>query len=245
MANEWARTIDGWMLFQRASLETLLTNDTSYLSPALAGHYGIAHSFTSPWEPVQQVTSQRAGVLTMGAFLTHFASPPQRGIELVERLTCARPPPAPPIPVSVWSDPQRLSAKEIITTQYGDANPPCRACHGLYVGYAIALDRYDSLGRYREQIAGAPIDTSYSLATATPAPLPRIVEEFSFSNSYELGKALSASRGVRACLAEKLAESAGLRALNASELECVLTDFEHSGTSFWTLTAALSPLLGE
>ncbi len=225
------------------TLTALLTDDATVVNRDLADFYGIEHSFASEWEAVKLPTSDRAGMLTMGAFLRRLPSPPQRGVFLVQKLTCSAPPPAPPPGLhSVWSTPQQEPAKQTILENYGDAQPACNACHSVYTAYAIALDRYDEIGRYRTSIGKTAIDTSYSLYTLAPAPLSASeMNRIDFDNVHELAEGLSKSRDVRACIVQQLASRLRARALSADEMDCVLTQLEAKGDNLLSLIAILSP----
>ena len=238
MAVETKLAIAHWIGDEHATLSALLTDDTVFLDDNLAAHYGISHAFTQQWEAVPQPASERAGILTLGPFLARFPSAPRRAVQLVQSLGCSQAPPAPPVPVSVWDDPGHPSAKDIVTEQYGDTtSPTCKACHQIYVGYGIALDRYDAVGRYRSTLGGKPIDTSYSLYLG----YDQDGEQVDFASPQELGNALSRARSVRSCLVRKFAESLGAREMTDPELSCVLEKFDASQGSFWSLFADLSP----
>ncbi|MCA9539184.1 MAG: DUF1592 domain-containing protein, partial [Myxococcales bacterium] len=86
------------IVFDRAgSVAALLTDATSFVTPALATLYGLE----APAVPVARVAlppEQRAGLLTRAGFLAahgHFEhpSPVLRGVFVLERLLCAAPPP--------------------------------------------------------------------------------------------------------------------------------------------------------
>jgi hypothetical protein len=40
---------------------------------------------------------------------------------------------------------------------------PCSGCHAGFDAFGLLLEKYDPLGRYRDQIEGVPIDTATSL----------------------------------------------------------------------------------
>ncbi len=242
MDDELYRFLERWTIDGQATLAALLTDDEAFVSPELAAHYGITP--TPPlWEPVHQPTADRAGVLTLGAFLTRFSSPMARGMQLVEGLGCVTIPP-PPLGSTVWVDPARPSAKAVVDSQYGQ-EPICVTCHQYYVGYGVALDKYDELGRYRDAFAGQPIDTSYYLAipSANPDAPEATTTRLEFDNPQELGQALSHAPGVRACMVKKLNQVLGGRELSQSELDCVLAqlELENRQASLWSLLAVLSP----
>jgi hypothetical protein len=237
MEGEFERVTNLWLIGGQARLGWLFTDNRAFANPELAAHYGIAHSAHADFEAIPQPAPERAGILTLGAFLTRYPSAPSRGVHLAEALACQVVPPPPPIFDSVWTEPQTKSAKDTVVASYADDQVVCKTCHQLYVGYAVALDRYDTLGRYRETLANAPIDTSYYLAA--PNSDGRATVEF--ANPLELGSAIASMPAVRACFVQKLEEYLGASALTDAELSCVLQDFDRRSSNLWSLLAILSP----
>lgn len=119
----------------------------------------------------------------------------------------------------------------------------CKSCHRVYIGYAIALDRYDKLGRYRETLDGVPIDTSYALAMPTfePQPAENDGQDLPFATPPELGRALSQASGVRACLIKNLNRQLGGTELTDSELGCILEGLQAKQGNFDSVLAMLAP----
>jgi hypothetical protein len=245
MEGELERVLDDWLMGQGATLESLLTSNTTYLNPELAAHYGLLHTPSQDWEPVTEPAEQRGGLLTLGAFLTRFSSPPARAMHLAQALACTTVPPPPGLD-SVWAKPSRPPAKDVVAVSYADDQAVCWACHQYYVGFAIALDRYDELGRYRDTLAGKPIDTSYRLAnytsSALAAPQGEARDQYiEFATVHDLGQALSHNTAVRGCLAQQLNTLLGSADLSETELGCVLRKFDEKDASFLSLLAILAP----
>jgi len=166
-------------------------------------------------------------------------------MHLAQALACVAVPP-PPALESVWAKPDRPSAKDIVSSSYGDDQVVCWTCHQYYVGYAVALDRYDELGRYRETLAAKPIDTSYRLINYVggsdllpPGADPNPYLEF--GTIQELGQALSGNEAVRGCLVRQLNRFLGAPDLSDAELGCVLGKLGEKNASFLSLLAILAP----
>lgn len=242
MDSELDRALNHWMFDSQATLAALFTDDTVFANHELADHYGIAHAPGDDWQVTHSPTAERAGILTGGTFLTRFPAPMARATHLLEALSCTTIPP-PPFPDSVWDDPARVSTREIVETTYG-REAICVQCHRYYVGFGIALDKYDELGRYRETFAGQPIDTSYFLSTPDVAAVQTdAATELEFKNPQELGLGLSQAPGVRACMVQQLNEFLGGRELSESELACVVGELDRDDrqASLWSLMAVLAP----
>jgi hypothetical protein len=236
MDEEFELAISQWMLDENATLEGLLTCDTAFVSAALAAHYGI------PLEPAQRFEAARLqadtqmGLATRGAFLGRYPRPPDRALQLAEALRCTTIPPLPLSTPSLWDDPDRKPAKQLIQMTYGDEQVTCASCHQFYVGYGIALDGYDELGRYRPTRNGYTVDTSYFVSVDPGSNVD-------FSSPRDLGRALSKASTVRKCLVESFVARIGLDGLSEEELGCVLSAFDERGASFSSLLAILTPRL--
>lgn len=231
-----------WMLGQHGSLEALLTSSTTWANDELAEHYGVARPASGTWEVIELPPERRGGLMTLGALLARLPSPPNRAMHLTDALACTTVPP-PPVLESMWNREPKQTAKSIVVQAYGDDQVSCKACHRYYIGYAIALDRYDELGRYRETLNGVPIDTSYALAMPTfePQPAENDGQDLPFATPSELGRALSQASGVRACLIKKLNQQLGGPELTDSELGCVLQGLQARQGNFDSVLAMLSP----
>lgn len=197
----------------------------------------------APPEALGAPPEQLAGIMTLGAFLARVPSPPARALYLAETLGCTPVPPPPPIMMSTWDSQPKQPAKNVVLGQYGDDQTPCVACHTHYIGYAIALDRYDELGRYRESLNGQAIDTGYSLTMPAfyPHPAANDGQRVEFATPSELGRALSEAGGVRACLVRKLNETLSGSALTDEEVGCLLDDWAAANNDFVALLALLAP----
>jgi hypothetical protein len=225
LEEQLARFADYWMLEQYGSFEVLLAG--------------------SPPELAMPPAEQRAGFMTLGAFLARVSSPPQRAMYLTEVLACAVVPPPPQLLESVWDDEPRQTAKSIVQQFYANEQVACAACHSVYIGHAIALDRYDELGRYRESLDGFAIDTSYGLIMPTfePRPAANDGQVMPFAAPAELGRALSRSSGVRACLIRRLNRQLGGAEPTDRELRCVLGKLDAAQGNFRSVLSILAPRL--
>lgn len=240
MNSELERVINHWLIGNQATLTALFSDGTSFLNGELANHYGLTLTGSNDWQVLEQDTPERAGVLTLGRFLTSYPSPPSRATRLAAALECTIVPPPPDL-ASVWANPERPPAKQVVTQAYGEDQAACRTCHRFYIGFGIALDRYDALGRYRDTLDGTPIDTSYQLTLGHAFADDSDTLQVDFANPRELGLALAAAPKVQACFAQKMNESLGGRELSDPELRCVVDYVNQRQTSLWSLLAALAP----
>ena len=147
--------------------------------------------------PVQLPPDQRAGILTLGAVLAGRAhpvhpSPVLRGLFVLERLGCqpmGQPPPGaigqaePDVTDLPGTNRGRLEA---LTGQ-----APCSGCHDPINAAGFAFERYDSLGGWRDEDGGEPVDARGSFELGGQA-----VE---FDGAVELAGQLAEHRAVQDC----------------------------------------------
>jgi hypothetical protein len=161
-------------------LTGLLTSKKTSINTTLAAFYGI----TLPTTPADEATfvpvdlpATRAGLLTQAGFLASNSRPDvpsvvARGLVVNAALLCAS---NPPFPTDAGTLDKIAAAKTQLATatsreqaEYRTTTSPCLACHLNFDAYGLALDNYDSIGRYRTvDPEGRPIDPSVTLpATA-------------------------------------------------------------------------------
>jgi hypothetical protein len=110
----------------------------------------------------------RAGLLTLGAFLTMNAhetrtSPTARGKYVRERVLCATVPPPPP-DVDTQIEPpgtEPMTLREQLEEHR--KNPACAGCHSFIDPPGFLFEHFDSVGAIRDNDNGLPIDSSGDL----------------------------------------------------------------------------------
>jgi hypothetical protein len=149
-----------------------------------------------PMYAMTHAPSERAGLLTLAAFLHGHAgpiqpSPVRRGAFVLSRLLCT-PPAAPPDDIPPLTD--TASADPITNRErYAEHtnNPNCQTCHAAMDAIGFTFEGYDSLGALRALDAGQPIDSSGALiGTDVDGPL---------ADALDLSFALASSRKVHDC----------------------------------------------
>lgn len=123
----------------------------TYITPALAQHYGMPAIATPQW--VTYPAGRGGGVLTHGSFLSLGAkfgdtSPTVRGAEIFHRLTCGH---LGTIPANVDTDrppglptdckPQRYTMRD---------TPGCDGCHGITDNIGFGLENFGVSGQWRD-----------------------------------------------------------------------------------------------
>lgn len=229
MQAETAALLDRVILDERLPWTELLLANETYLTPALAEHYGLpAPDGAEGWVPYGD--SGRQGLLSQGSFLSAVAkfddtSPTQRGLLIRTRLFCQsidRPPPELMVdtdnpPMSPDPDACKLEKYDMWKTD------GCKMCHALMEPVGFGLENYDMAGRYREHEPDrpdCPIDGEGSLEGIG-----------SFSGPAELSDLIVASGDVDACIAEQLYRfAAGRHALQTNDRNLIARLVEEAST---------------
>ncbi len=202
-----------------ARLKTLLTSNRTYVAPSYAWLYGIEpsalegdgmkwklatranyddfeESSNATYFPVDLDPSRRAGVLTHIGWLHSHANPRQpspvhRGVFVLNRLLCKEltvPTDVPALETTNAGKTPRTNRDRYATHT---EQPACRSCHESIDGVGFAFEGYDSLGHWREEDNGYPVDTSGALVgTDQDGPV---------ANAVELMHKLGDSRTVHDC----------------------------------------------
>jgi hypothetical protein len=169
----------------RASALDLLAPRYALLNDRLASHYGLEPVRGGDLRKVSlPADTLRGGLLSHASLLTMNSDgvdshPIRRGVWVVDRLLGRPPPPPPPnIPDLDETDPdlRGLSLKQRIEKHREPGS--CRDCHQRFDPYGIALENFDAIGRWREQVrvrhdgkdTFSPVD---SVVTMTPGTTVR------------------------------------------------------------------------
>lgn len=205
MLREVERFVDHAMFERDGSLAGLLTSPTSFVDETLAAHYGVpldpvAPADASGLRPVELAAQERAGILTLaGTMMRHArsndSSPVHRGKLVRERLLCQVPPPPPP---GIVVQPPPVDPEKTARERYAAHSElqPCAGCHVLMDPIGFGFERFDGIGRYRDQENGQPIDVHGEILYSEGT-------DGAFEGTLQLAQALANSQEVRACYASK------------------------------------------
>lgn len=178
------------------TLETLFSATTLPMNKTLAPLYGVANVADSQFVPTKVDASQRSGLLTLAAFLATHASeaesdPVRRGAEVLKRVLCQAPPPA-PMDLQI---PELTPPKEGQTTRQRFAQHsenPCAVCHKIMDPVGFAFENYDAFGAFRTMDHGKPVDASGSIEVGDKV--------LKFKNAIELSSQLWKTKEVQDCV---------------------------------------------
>jgi hypothetical protein len=162
------------ILLKNLSLLNLLDSKYTIGTSTLAKHFGVKLPLNQratkqpQWVELPE-GSHRGGLLGMPAVLAvssypYRTSPVLRGTWILEAILGTPPPPPPPNVPALEESHDGAAPKSVRErlTQHR-ANPTCAGCHSRIDPLGFALDNYDVLGRWRDQDAGKPVDTSGQL----------------------------------------------------------------------------------
>jgi mono/diheme cytochrome c family protein len=151
----------------------LMTADYTFVNERLARHYGMANIYGSRFRRVQVKDEARRGLLGQGSILSvtshaERTSPVVRGKWILDNILGAPvPPPPPDIPQlkeNVEGEKPRTMREQMAEHR---ANPVCASCHKVMDPIGFALENFDTVGAWRTEDAGVPIDASGQLADGT------------------------------------------------------------------------------
>jgi hypothetical protein len=151
----------------------LMTADYTFVNERLARHYGMPNIYGSRFRRVNVKDDARRGLLGHGSILAvtshaERTSPVVRGKWILDNILGAPvPPPPPDIPQlkeNVEGEKPRTMREQMAEHR---ANPVCASCHKVMDPIGFALENFDTVGAWRTEDAGVPIDASGELGDGT------------------------------------------------------------------------------
>ena len=154
------------VLLEDRSIGDLLTANHTFLNERLARHYGISSVLGPQFRRVTLDDARRWGLLGKGAVLLRTSygdrtSPVLRGAWVLGKLMGTPPTPPPPDVETDLSTPKGEAPKTLrARLERHRSNPSCGQCHGVIDPIGLAMENFDSIGRWRDRDieAKAPID---------------------------------------------------------------------------------------
>lgn len=192
LRDETNKLVDRIVFEQNAEWLALFTANESYITPALATHYGLPVTGTG-W-----TSTNRGGVLAHGTFLSMGAkfgdtSPTVRGTEIYHRLTCEE---LGTIPATIDVDTPPGSPTDCKPQRYSMRNiAGCDYCHGIVDNIGFGLENFGVAGVWRTTEPNNPqcaIDAAGSWNGAA------------YTGPQQLGELIAADPRVSACATKQL-----------------------------------------
>ncbi len=198
-----------------ASFDALFTSAVAYPGPQLANIYNVP--MPEQGQPANMQGRERYGVLTQPAVLSVLAhrdrtSPVHRGIMVRQNFFCQElAPPPPGVSDSLPRPSAEQTEEDVLRTHRED--PACAGCHNLIDPLGFAFERYDAVGRLRDNVnsTGDIIQTDVDRTIAGMA---------------DLVQALRESDQVRRCYANQWSSFVLGRKLDETHEACALQTME-------------------
>jgi hypothetical protein len=207
------KTVVDLLVAKNGDYRDIFTSRDTFMTRTLAMVYQVPYLSNEKWAPYRfGDDSARAGVLTQISFLALFShpavsSPTKRGVALNEIFLC-QPTPQPPGNVDFTAiNPEGPNKTMTVRMRLEEhvSNPVCAGCHSLVDPTGVALERFDTLGQYRELDGGQKIDVRSEIAGK------------SFEGAVGLGKVLHDDPRTSSCVARNLYAAGTGRAVPASD----------------------------
>ncbi len=170
---EEARLFFSAIVREDRSAFELVDSTFTYLNEELAAHYGIAGVKGTAMRRVILTTPRRGGILTLGSTLVTTSyplrtSPVNRGKFVLDEVL-GDPPPPPPAAVGFLPADEHqsdgLTPRQRLERHRADPN--CASCHARMDPLGFALENYDCVGAWRDDLGGAKVDSLGQLPDGT------------------------------------------------------------------------------
>ena len=155
------------MLRHNESVLNFIHADYMMADERLAVHCGLPDVRGNSFRRVAlNENHHRGGLLTQSGLMAMNSNgadshPLKRGVWLLKSVLNDPPPPPPAaVPIIDLADPEiaKMTLKQRIENHRNQA--ACFSCHAKIDPWGIAFENYDALGRWRDQVNGAPVDAS-------------------------------------------------------------------------------------
>ncbi|MBA3548350.1 MAG: DUF1588 domain-containing protein, partial [Nannocystis sp.] len=172
MRTEVRLLVDDLIYRQDGDIRSIFSTRHTFVNSELAALYGVAAEGATPitFVPVDlPEDGPRAGLLTLGAFLTMNAhetenSPTARGKYVRSRVLCQEVP-TPPPDIDLNLEPQAGDEGKTLRERLEEhrSNPVCAGCHAFIDPPGFLFENFDPIGAWRTLDNGQPIDASGDL----------------------------------------------------------------------------------
>ena len=225
----------------RSVLELLDSNYT-FVNPVLAKHYGL-RAVEPGFHQVTLSDKRRGGLLGMGAMLMTSSfplrtSPVKRGKWILDKLLDSPPPPP---PANIGTLPNDDQPKQDLTLrqqlEQHRQRRSCASCHAQMDALGFALENYDVVGLWRDQLHGLRIDTRATLPDGTELLGPIELKQALLARADDFVRALAKN-----LLVFGVGREMGL--LDEGEIQKIVATTRQQGDRFSALLTAVvqSPL---
>jgi hypothetical protein len=232
-----AAFFDDLLKNQGGKLGALFTSQTVFFNKDTAAYYGVTGGDT--FQAMQRSDGTAAGLLTLPAVMAvqgkpNESSPIYRGRFVREALLCQTLP-APPANIPAAPEVTPGSSTRDRLKQH-EVNQQCAACHQLLDPIGFGFENYDTLGRYRTEDGGRPVDASGNVVGTRDMDGP-------FNGVVELGQKLAQSQEVKECVARqwfRFAVNRFEQPVDGCSMKSVIDSFDAAGQDLSSLPNAIA-----
>jgi hypothetical protein len=174
-----------------ADVRSFFDSNQTFIDANLAPIYGVSPPASGFMQHTLGPETGRAGILGQagvlaGHSLSDHNSPTRRGVFITMNFLCQVPPPPPDgVPTELPKDPTLTTRQRM---ELHRTNDTCASCHRLFDPPGLALEHFDSIGRYRATEDGLPIDATGML------------DGVAFDGAAQLGATLRQNARVLSCM---------------------------------------------
>jgi hypothetical protein len=174
-----------------ADVRSFFDSDQTFVDATLAPIYGVTAPASGFMQMKLAPETGRAGILGQAGILAGHSlvdhnSPTRRGIFVATNFLCRKAPSPPEDVIAELPVDPNLSTRERM--ELHRTKTSCAACHSVFDPPGLALEHFDSIGKYRETEDGHPID-------ATGA-----IDGVAFDGLAQLGATLRNNAAVQSCM---------------------------------------------
>ncbi|MEM7315969.1 MAG: DUF1592 domain-containing protein, partial [Planctomycetota bacterium] len=212
MREETLAYFDDVVWKQRKGMSALMNAQVTFVTPALARHYGLKvneKSSDRSFEKAERYdltkVAERGGLLTQGSILTiggDEASMVTRGLFVMHDLlrgVVRDPPPC----VDTTPVPSKPGISQRMISEDRIANESCGGCHSRFEPLAFGLEKFDGIGKFHEKD-----EHGNALRDDGTVLVPGLSKSQNYESSAELMRLLAESDRVKESIAWKLVQFA-------------------------------------
>ncbi len=194
MQEEMLRFLQDVIWTRNADARELFTSNNTFIDANIAPVYGLTAPASGWVSATLKPEHARPGILGKAGFLARFAhpnltSPTRRGRFFWEKLMCEEiAPPPPGVEAVLKPDPPsgHVTMKKKLEEHYLDES--CRNCHLKMDSVGLSMENLDTMGQYRANDEGLPLETSFTYGN------------MAFANVADLGNVLATDERATACI---------------------------------------------
>jgi hypothetical protein len=247
---EEARLFFDEVVAEGGGIASILTKPVAFVNAETAPFYGLTGMSGAALERVSLDPAERAGLLTQLGFLSQtgarsLTDPVHRGLAVLKQVLCDDPDPPPAVNIQTPAVPSGMTTR----ATYEQATACGPGCHDTLINPpGFAFEHFDTVGRWRADEGGLPIDTAATFGVRVgwtqeaKRDNPAILVEF--DGAVDLLNQLAKQQRTHECYARRLLEFALAKPVDPEErgVGTLLGEISRTGGSAKAILAELVSL---